>query len=61
MSLVALDSGSPRTAAGGVLFLVSDTLLALERFGGVRLPAHEGLVMATYSAAQGLLAAPLPA
>jgi uncharacterized membrane protein YhhN len=61
MSLVALDSGSPRTAAGGVLFLVSDTLLALERFGGVHLPAHEGLVMATYTAAQALLAAPLPA
>ncbi len=46
MSLVALDSGSRRTAAGGVLFLVSDTLLALERFGGIHLPAHEGLVMA---------------
>jgi uncharacterized membrane protein YhhN len=59
MSLVALDSGSLRTAAGGVLFLVSDTLLALERFGGIHLPAHEGLVMGTYTAAQALLAAPL--
>jgi uncharacterized membrane protein YhhN len=58
MSLVALDSGSPRTAAGGALFLVSDTLLALERFGGVHLPAHEGVVMATYATAQALLAAP---
>ena len=56
MSLAALDSGSPRTAAGGALFLASDTLLALERFGGLHLPAHEGLVMATYASAQALLA-----
>ncbi|MGH3418716.1 MAG: lysoplasmalogenase [Streptosporangiaceae bacterium] len=56
MSLAALDSGSPRTAAGGALFLASDTLLALERFGGLHLPAHEGLVMATYTSAQALLA-----
>jgi uncharacterized membrane protein YhhN len=56
MSLAALDSGSPRTAAGGALFLASDTLLALEKFGGLRLPAHEGLVMATYTSAQALLA-----
>lgn len=60
MSLVALDSGSRRTAAGGALFLISDTLLALERFGGIQLPAHEGLVMGTYAAAQALLAAPCP-
>jgi len=56
MSLVALDSGSPRTAAGGALFLASDSLLALEKFGGLHLPAHEGLVMATYTTAQALLA-----
>lgn len=56
MSLAALDSGSPRTAAGGGLFLASDTLLALEKFGGLHLPAHEGLVMATYTSAQALLA-----
>ena len=56
MSLVALDSGSPRTTAGGALFLASDTLLALERFGDLRLPAQEGLVMATYASAQALLA-----
>ena len=56
MSLTALDTGSPRTAAGGALFLASDTLLALERFGDLRLPAHEGLVMATYASAQALLA-----
>lgn len=56
MSLVALDSGSPKTVAGGALFLVSDGLLALEKFGGVHLSAHEGLVMASYTSAQGLLA-----
>ena len=56
MSLVALDSGSPKTAAGGALFLVSDALLALEKFGGVHLPASEGLVMASYTSAQALLA-----
>jgi uncharacterized membrane protein YhhN len=57
MSLVALDSGPPETAAGGALFGVSDALLALAKFGGVHLPAHEGLVMATYTSAQALLAA----
>ena len=56
MSLTALDSGSPRTAAGGALFLASDTMLALEKFGDLRLPAHEALVMATYTTAQALLA-----
>jgi uncharacterized membrane protein YhhN len=56
-ALVALDTGKARTAAGGALFLVSDTLLALERFGDVHVPGHEGLVMATYTGAQGLLAA----
>jgi uncharacterized membrane protein YhhN len=61
MSLTALDSGSRRTAAGGALFLISDALLALERFGGIELPAHEGLVMASYTAAQALLAGPGPA
>ncbi len=56
MALTALDSGDPVTATGGALFMVSDSLLALEKFGGVHLPAHEGLVMATYTAAQALLA-----
>ncbi len=56
MTLAALDSGAPRTAAGGALFGVSDTLLALEKFGGLHLPAHEALVMATYASAQALLA-----
>ena len=56
MSLAALDSGSPKAAAGGALFLVSDSLLALEKFAGLHLPAHEGLVMMTYTSAQALLA-----
>jgi len=56
MSLAALDSGSPKPAVGGALFLVSDSLLALEKFGGLHLPAGEGLVMATYVSAQALLA-----
>jgi uncharacterized membrane protein YhhN len=56
-ALAALDSGDPKTAAGGALFLTSDTLLALERFADVQLPLHEGWVMATYTGAQSLLAA----
>jgi uncharacterized membrane protein YhhN len=56
MSLAALDSGSSKTAAGGALFLVSDALLALEKFGDVHLPGNESLVMATYISAQALLA-----
>lgn len=55
-ALAALDTGERDVAAGGALFLASDTLLALERFGGVHLPVHEGLVMATYASAQALLA-----
>ena len=58
MALTALDTGSPQAAAGGALFLVSDSLLALEKFAGIQLPAHEGLVMATYTSAQALLALP---
>jgi uncharacterized membrane protein YhhN len=57
MALTALDTGDRRAAAGGALFLLSDGLLALERFAGVALPAHEGLVMASYTSAQALLAA----
>lgn len=55
-ALAALDTGDEAVTAGGVLFMLSDTLLALERFGGVALPAHEGVVMATYTSAQALLA-----
>jgi uncharacterized membrane protein YhhN len=56
MALVALDSGSTRAAAGGTLFVLSDTLIALDRFADLRLPGQDGLVMATYAAAQALLA-----
>jgi hypothetical protein len=38
-------------ASSGALFLVSDALLAVGKFGGLHLPAHEGLVMATYTTA----------
>ena len=56
MSLTALDSGSPRTAAGGALFLASDTLLALEKFGGRRQPPPKGQVLGTDTTAPALLA-----
>jgi uncharacterized membrane protein YhhN len=56
MAATALDTDDSAAAAGGALFLASDTLLALERFAGVHLPGHEGLVMASYTAAQALLA-----
>lgn len=56
-ALAALDTGDRRAAVGGALFLGSDGLLALERFAGVALPAHEGLVMASYTTAQAMLAA----
>lgn len=55
-ALQALRSRSAATALGGGLFLASDSLLALERFSGMRLPAHEAWVMSTYTAAQALLA-----
>jgi uncharacterized membrane protein YhhN len=56
MALTALDTGDMRTAAGGTAFLISDTLLALERFAEISLPGHEGWVMATYTTGQALLA-----
>ena len=59
MALAALDTGSPRAAAGGALFMLSDSMLALEKFAGIQFPAHEGLVMATYASAQALLALPM--
>jgi uncharacterized membrane protein YhhN len=55
-ALAALDTGRTDVAAGGALFLASDALLALERFGDVHLPAHEGIVMGTYTSGQALLA-----
>jgi uncharacterized membrane protein YhhN len=56
MALTALDTGEARTAAGGAAFLISDTLLALERFAEITVPGHEGWVMATYTSGQALLA-----
>jgi uncharacterized membrane protein YhhN len=55
-ALAALDTGDKAVATGGALFLVSDALLALEKFGDVHLPVHEGLVMSTYTTGQALLA-----
>ena len=43
MSLTALDSTSARTTADVTLFLSSDALLALEKFGGLHLPATRAL------------------
>ncbi|MEO6204783.1 MAG: lysoplasmalogenase, partial [Mycobacteriales bacterium] len=54
--LAAADTGRADVAAGGALFLLSDALLALERFADVHLPLHEGIVMTTYTSAQALLA-----
>jgi uncharacterized membrane protein YhhN len=56
MALAALDTGQPSAAAGGTLFMASDALVAVDRFAGVRLPAHDAWVMTTYAAAQALLA-----
>jgi uncharacterized membrane protein YhhN len=56
MALAALDRRSASLALGGGLFLVSDALLALERFGDLPLPPLDPVVMATYTAAQALLA-----
>ena len=56
MAVTALETDDGAAAAGGALFMTSDALLALERFAGVQLPAHEGWVMASYTAAQALLA-----
>ncbi|WP_158884356.1 lysoplasmalogenase [Amycolatopsis anabasis] len=52
---------SAATIAGALLFLTSDTLLAAGRFRGLggsarRFDLVDGAVMATYTAAQGLLA-----
>jgi uncharacterized membrane protein YhhN len=56
MALTALDQDSPAAGAGGLLFLASDALLALRRFGVVNQRYADGVVMATYAAAQALLA-----
>ncbi|WP_045298144.1 lysoplasmalogenase [Saccharothrix sp. ST-888] len=45
-----------RTGLGGALFLLSDTLIATQLAGWRELPGHEFWIMATYIAAQYLLA-----
>jgi uncharacterized membrane protein YhhN len=54
MTTLAVGTGRWPTAAGGVLFLVSDTLIARQRFVG---PVRSGdlLVITTYHLAQALI------
>jgi uncharacterized membrane protein YhhN len=48
--------GNRRTTVGGILFVISDTLLALRRLTPwLRSPAWGAAVMASYTAAQALL------
>jgi uncharacterized membrane protein YhhN len=53
------DPAGRMLAAGGTLFVVSDSLVATTLFAGRRRWAAEAAVMATYAAAQALLAAAL--
>jgi len=57
MAVAALDTGDAKVAAGGAVFMVSDSILALDTFGAAAIPAADGLVMLTYTAAQALIAA----
>jgi uncharacterized membrane protein YhhN len=54
MTVLAVGTALPPTAAGGILFLVSDTLLAQNRFVR-RVPHGELAVMVTYHLAQLLI------
>ncbi|MFE9245223.1 lysoplasmalogenase family protein [Nocardiopsis sp. NPDC006938] len=55
MAVLATGMG-PWVAAGGALFLVSDSLIALNAFApGLELPQRDLLVMSTYIAAQTLI------
>ena len=56
MALAALDTGDPAATAGGAAFLASDGILAMDVFGVAGFSSADGLVMATYTAAQALLA-----
>jgi uncharacterized membrane protein YhhN len=56
MAVAALDTDTPAVAAGGAAFMVSDSILALRTFGGASVPGADALVMATYTAAQALIA-----
>ena len=56
MAAAAADTGSPGVAAGGAAFLISDSVLALNKFDAVDTPAAGAVVMLTYTAAQALIA-----
>jgi uncharacterized membrane protein YhhN len=55
-SALVCDARSLTALAGAVLFMASDSLLAIDRFGR-RLPAAQALILGTYFAAQWLIAA----
>ena len=57
MAVAALDTGDSTVAAGGALFMLSDSILALDTFEAADIPGADGLVMLTYTAAQALIAA----
>ncbi|MDN5821663.1 MAG: lysoplasmalogenase [Brachybacterium sp.] len=54
MALLATGMGT-LGGIGGAVFVVSDSLIALDAFGALSLPAHSVWVMATYLAAQVML------
>ena len=57
-AVALLATFTPLAAVGGALFLVSDSLIALNAFvDGYALPGHGFWVLLTYTAAQALLAA----
>ncbi len=57
VTMAVLSTGVSRVAgAGGVIFLVSDALIALGQFTSIDLPAHGFLVMLTYVVGQSLIA-----
>lgn len=56
MALAALDTDVPAMAAGGACFVLSDGILALDRFSPGRRRWADPLVMLTYTAAQALIA-----
>ena len=56
MAILATGLG-PTVAIGAILFVISDSLIALDAVAGLaRLPQHSLWVMATYLAAQGMIA-----
>lgn len=56
VAMAVLATGLDRVAAiGGIVFIVSDALIALRAFGDVELPLHAVWVMLTYVIGQALL------